>query len=193
MTARCTYFCIDIEANGPVPGLYDMVSLGAVVVKPNEKGNLAVGERLYLELRPTAPRFDARAAAIHGLDQDRLHREGLPRAEACRQLRDWVKKQTEPGTEATFVGHNAPFDWSYVNWCYAAENIDNPFGYKAICTKSVAMGVLDLNWIDSSKDVIAARLNLPQEDKSLKHRADYDAEYQALILIGLLKRIPATP
>ena len=30
--ARATWFCIDIEANGPVPGLYDMVSLGATVV-----------------------------------------------------------------------------------------------------------------------------------------------------------------
>ena len=27
MTPLCTYFCIDIEANGPVPGLYDMICL----------------------------------------------------------------------------------------------------------------------------------------------------------------------
>ena len=30
---RATWFCIDIECTGPVPGLYDMISLGAVVVK----------------------------------------------------------------------------------------------------------------------------------------------------------------
>ena len=29
--SRTTYFCVDIEANGRVPGLVDMVSLGAVV------------------------------------------------------------------------------------------------------------------------------------------------------------------
>ena len=29
--------------------------------------------------------------------------------------------------------------------------------------------------------------------KNLKHRADYDAEYQALLLIALLNRIEATP
>ena len=29
---RSTYFCVDIEANGPVPGLFDMVSVGAVAV-----------------------------------------------------------------------------------------------------------------------------------------------------------------
>ena len=64
---RATYFCVDIEANGPVPGLYDMVSIGIVVVTPTQEGTLKVGETLYIEFRPQAPRFDAQAAAIHGL------------------------------------------------------------------------------------------------------------------------------
>lgn len=193
MNVRCTYFCIDIEANGPVPGLYDMVSLGAVTVRPNHKGHLSLGESFYIEIRPQAPRFDPRAAAIHGLDQDRLHREGLPRSEACRQLAAWTKRNTIANTEAVFVGHNAPFDWSHVAWMYSAENIPNPFGYKAMCTKSLAMGVLGVNWLDSSKIHLQERLNLPQEDLNKKHRADYDAEYQAKMLIALLNRIEATP
>ena len=57
--------------------------LAAVVVAPDESGHLTVGECLYLELRPDAPRHDARAAAIHGLDQDRLAREGLERVDFC--------------------------------------------------------------------------------------------------------------
>ena len=128
---RGTYFVIDIECNGPVPGLYDMVSLGAVCVH-NRDGRAVSGERLYVEMRPQAPRFDSKAAAIHGLDQNRLHREGLPRAEACRRLAAWVKRQCDPHTHAIFVGHNAPFDWSFVNYAFVAENIPNPFGYKAL-------------------------------------------------------------
>ena len=65
MRSRATYFCIDIEANGPVPGLYDMVSLGAAVVAPNSNGFLQVQEQYYIEIRPQAPKYDARAAAIH--------------------------------------------------------------------------------------------------------------------------------
>ena len=193
MDVRCTYFCIDIEANGSVPGLYDMVSLGAVSVIPNQKGRLSIGESFYMEIRPQAPRFDAKAAAIHGLDQDRLHREGLPRSEACRQLAAWTKRNTIPGTQAVFVGHNAPFDWSHVAWAFAAENVPNPYGYKAMCTKSLSMGVLGINWLDSHKVHLQEQLRLPEESQSLKHRADYDAEYQALILIALLNRIEATP
>ena len=192
MKLRATYFCIDIECNGPVPGLYDMVSLGAIVVNVVD-GRPRLGQKFYMEIRPEAPRFDAAAAAIHGLDQNRLHREGLPRAEACRQLIAWVARYTEPGSQSVFVGHNAPFDWSFVAWTFAAENLKNPFGYKALDTKALAMGVLDLHWINSSKDTIQGILNLPLEDKTKKHRADYDAEYQALILIGLLNRMSAEP
>ena len=189
MEQRSTYFCVDIEANGPVPGLYDMVSLGAVVVAPGSSGRLEIGESFYMEIKPQAPRFDARAASIHGLDQDRLASEGLPRRRAMASLASWVTEHTRPGTEATFVGHNAPFDWSYIAWTYAAEEMKNPFGYKALCTKSLATGVLKVHWLDSSKEVIQSALSLPPEDLSLKHRADYDARYQAKILIGLLEKM----
>lgn len=185
---RATYFCVDLEANGQVPGLYDMVSLGAVAVAPDETGSLSIGASVYLEIQPQAPRFDPQAAAIHGLDQERLRSEGLPRREAALALAEWVRKQTRPGTEPVFVGHNAPFDWSFVAWTYAAEELANPFGYKALCTKALSAGVLDLHWLDTGKEVLSQRLSLPAEDKSQKHRADYDAAYQAEILLALLAR-----
>ena len=185
--SRATYFCVDIEANGPVPGLYDMVSLAAVRVAPDADGRLSIGTVHYLELAPSAPRFDARAAAIHGLDQDRLAAEGLDHAAFCEALSTWVAAQTLPGTEPVFVGHNAPFDWSHVAWLYAEQERPNPFGYKALCTKALASGVLGLHWLDSGKDVLAQKLSLPPEDTTLKHRADYDALYQAQILVALLE------
>ena len=183
---RATWFCIDIECNGVVPGLYDMVSLGAVVVAHDANGVLQLGDDFYVEIKPQAPQFDPRAAAIHGLDQDRLAREGLTRTDAAVALAEWVQLQTQPGTEPVFVGHNAPFDWSFVAYTYAAEQMKNPFGYKAICTKALSAGVLNLHWLDTNKDILAERLGLPKEDKGQKHRADYDAAYQALILKGLL-------
>ena len=47
---QATYFCIDIEANGPVPSLYDMVSLGAVVVYADDKGSLHIGNQLLVSV-----------------------------------------------------------------------------------------------------------------------------------------------
>ncbi len=188
--ARATWFCVDIECNGPVPGLYAMVSLGAVAVRADADGRLQKVASFYRELKPEAPRHDARAAAVHGLDQRRLAAEGLSRADFCRALTDWVAAWTAPGTEACFVGHNAPFDWSFVAWTFAEQELPNPFGYKALCTKAMATGVLGVHWLDSSKETLSARLPIREEDKSQKHRADYDADYQADILIALLEHRP---
>ncbi len=189
---RATWFCIDIEANGPVPGLYDMVSLGATVVFSDPSGALCLGENFYMEIRPVAPRFDPRAAGIHGLDQARLKAEGLSHPMAAATLAKWVAAQTIKGTQPVFVGHNAPFDWSYVAHLYAELSRPNPFGYKALDTKALAAGVLNLHWLDTGKEILFERLGLPPEDKTQKHRADYDARVQAELLMALLNYPAAT-
>lgn len=185
--SRATYFMVDIECSGPVPGLYDMVSLGAVVVAPDAHGKLHIGETWYAELRPESDRVDPGAMKVNGLDIEDLRRNGRPRRDALIDLSAWVKALTVKGTKPVFVAHNAPFDWSFVSWCFVAEDLPNPFGYKALCTKSLATGKLGVHWFDSSKEVLEERLHLPKEDSTLKHRADYDAQYQAIILVKLLE------
>jgi DNA polymerase III alpha subunit (gram-positive type) len=168
-----------------------MISLGAVAVKRDSSGELELGEKFYVELRPESELEDPGTRAIHGLDVDRLRAEGTPRGEALVMLERWVVAQTKTGTKPVFVGHNAPFDWSFVAWCYAAEGMSNPFGYKALDTKALATGELNIHWFDSNKGLIAKRLGLPNEDMGQKHRADYDAWYQAIILKGLLDHAAA--
>jgi hypothetical protein len=49
------------------------------------------------------------------------------------------------------------------------------------------MGKRDIPWLATNKDVLAERLpDIGKEDLKLKHRADYDARYQARILVALL-------
>jgi ribonuclease T len=184
---RATYFSVDIECSGPVPGLYDMISLGAVVVYGDREGRLQLGESFYVELKPEGPRVDPGAMKVNGLDIEVLKRDGVVRRDAMLQLTAWTKAHVRPGTKPVFVGHNAPFDWSFVAWCYAAEELPNPFGYKALDTKALATGKLGIHWFDSGKEVLEQRLNLEPEDLGLKHRADYDALYQAKLLIKLLE------
>ena len=186
---RATWFCVDIECSGPVPGLYDMVSLGAVPVHKHG-GRFTIGEGFYVEIRPQAPRLDERAMAVNGLDIERLRAEGVPLGDALRQLTAFVQANCAVESEPVFVGHNAPFDWSFVSWSYHAEGQANPFGYKALDTKALATGVLGLHWFDSNKEMLDTELNLPPVEREKVHRADYDAWYQAHILVGLLNRLP---
>jgi len=186
--ARSTWFCVDIECSGPVPALYDMISLGCVPVHDTAEG-FKIGEPFYVEICPTAPRVDAGAMAVNGLDLQRLRREGRPLAEALRALTAHVAEQLEPGSVPVFVGHNAPFDWSFVSYSYHVSGMDNPFGYKALDTKALSMGILGLHWLDSNKEELAERLDLPEVEQEKVHRADWDAWYQAHILVGLLQRM----
>lgn len=185
------YFCLDVEASGQLAPLYNLLSIGVVVVR-KEAGRHVLGAAFYVELKPIFPGFDPGALAVCGLDVDRLRVEGVEPQTAMRQLSEFVQRENAgSGGRPIFVGHNAVFDWAYIAYYYAHFELENPFGYKGIDSKSLAMGRLGLSWEATSKDNLARLLDLPDVDPGKVHRADYDAWYQALVLQALLDREPA--
>ena len=186
-----TYFCVDVEASGPVPPLYNLLSIGATVVRPAGNHHV-IGESLYIELKPIFPGFEREALEVCGLDVERLRREGADPKEAMERLARWVAAHNAGSDDRPcFVGHNAVFDWSYLAYYYAHFGMPNPFGYKGLDTKSLAMGRLGVSWRETSKESLERLLALPPQDPGQVHRADYDAAYQALILVALLDRSPS--
>jgi DNA polymerase III epsilon subunit-like protein len=187
------YFCLDCEASGPIPPLYNLLSIGVTVVHP-EGDRHVLGATFYVELKPIFPGFDPGAMAVCGLDAGRLRREGTEPREALERLTAFVREHNAGSPDRPcFVGHNAVFDWSYVAYYYAHFGMDNPFGYKGLDTKSLAMGRLGIGWNETSKETLERLLELPPQDPAQVHRADYDAAYQALILRALLDRRPGGP
>lgn len=182
------YFCVDIEASGPVPGLYNMLSVGCVAVG-QEGGRYWPDEDVYLELRPIFAGFDPEAMKVNGLDRAHLERTGVPPTDAMTVLARFVRERTPAGGRAVFVGHNAPFDWSFVNYYYHHARTPNPFGYSALDSKALAMGVLRLSWPETNKERLQVLLDLPPQQSDKVHRADYDARYQALIFCALMERL----
>jgi len=180
------YFSLDLEASGQVPPWFNLLSIGVTVVRL-EGDHHVLGDSFYAELRPIFPGFDPAAVAVTGLDVDRLRRDGEEPKEALVRLIEWVRRQNRPSKDwPVFVGHNAVFDWSYMAYYFAHFDLTNPFGYKGIDTKSLAMGRLRVGWMDTSKESLERLLSLPPQDPAQIHRADYDAWYQALILKSLL-------
>ena len=148
-----------------------------------------LGASFYVELKPIFPGFDPGAMKVCGLNADRLSREGTEPREALERLSRFVLEENDGSSDKPcFVGHNAVFDWSHIAYYYVHFGMDNPFGYKGLDTKSLAMGRLGIAWGDTSKENLERVLQLPQQDSSQNHRADYDAHYQALILKALLDR-----
>jgi len=173
-----------------VPGLNDLVSVGGVAVVRGEDGRHVVVDEhpFYAEVRPQGGVIDPQAMAVHGITSEHLEAEGRPLDEVMDALTAWARgRRKEPRQKLVFVGHNAVFDWAYVNHAYHATGRENPFGWKALDTKALAMGVLGLDWFATNKERLAELLpDLGDQEAELVHRADYDALYQARILAALL-------
>jgi hypothetical protein len=55
---------VDIEADGPIPGDYSMVCLGAVIVEPG------LNRTFYGKLKPVSDKFVADALAVSGFSRE---------------------------------------------------------------------------------------------------------------------------
>ena len=88
----------------------------------------------------------------------------------------WATSLTGNGRTLVFVGFNAKFDWSFVNYYFHQFTGGNPFGFAALDIKALCMGVTGCSWADTRSSQIAKHL-APQRRGA--HDALHDAKYQA--------------
>ncbi|EMV8790392.1 3'-5' exonuclease [Escherichia coli] len=171
------YFSGDIEASGPVPGFFSMLSIGVCVVDEPEIN-------FYRELKPLTLHHDPEALAVTGFDLNELADTGTDVLIAMRELSEWVNIHTPDGGRAVFAGFNAAFDWSFINWYFHYSGVVNPFGYAPLDIKSLLKGAKGLSWQDSRATVAAAHYGIR---RVREHHALYDAIFQGRILQCILE------
>lgn len=114
---------VDVEADGPCPGLYSMVCFGAVVVEPDFKPE----NRFYGKTCPISELWKPEALAISGFTREQ-HEEFPDPLETMRKFEIWIKRI--PG-RPIFISDNPAFDWQFINY-YCHSYLDaNPFGFSA--------------------------------------------------------------
>lgn len=93
-----------------------------------------------------------------------------------RRFAAWLAKLAANDGTVVFVGFNAPFDWSFVNYYFHRFTGNNPFGFTALDIKALYMGAIGCSWADTRSSRIADRLkpNLVGDHNALR-----DAQYQA--------------
>lgn len=178
LSANELYISVDIETAGPIPGEFSLLSLGACVV-----GDTA--RHLYVELLPLNDNYTEEAMATCALSLPGLRANGKEPRLAMEQLAAWVQEVAD-GKRAVFVGFNAPFDWSFVNYYFIkfCGLNQNPFGHAALDIKSYYMGAYRTSWADTSMKRLPPELHDP--GSPLAHNALADAIQQAEIFERLL-------
>ena len=162
------YISVDIEAAGPVPHLYSMLSLGACLCDADER-------QFEILFKPISKKFVPEAIAVSGFNLEDLQANGADPQEAIRLFSDWVVTEAE-GRRPVFVGLNAAFDWAFVNYYFVLFDLENPFGFAPIDIKAFFMGRLDATWKDSTSKKMSAVLGAKN---SGNHKALTDAIAQA--------------
>lgn len=178
MAARKEIFVsVDIEASGPIPGKYSMLSIGACVTSKPSK-------QFHCYLKPISNDFIPEAIEVTGLSLEKLHKEGLEPIDAMTQLKTWLESLLGKEENIVFVGFNASFDWSFINYYFHQFLGENPFGIAALDIKSMYFGTANHTW-ESTRSSEIAKVVKPHN--SGDHNALHDAIYQAE-LFELIRR-----
>lgn len=181
MTSRLPelYIAADVEADGPIPGPYSMISLGLAVVGRPEL-------RFYTELRPISEDFVPAALAVSGLDRDRLLREAPTAEEAMAAAARWVNGLRRIG-RPVFLAAPAVWDGMFVHWYFLRFVGHSPFGAtgSGIDLRSYWMGLTGVEWAQTRKGKIKHELGL--HDIPHTHHAGDDAAELAQVFDAVLR------
>ncbi|MFJ3669087.1 exonuclease [Streptomyces sp. NPDC090106] len=181
------YISVDIEADGPIPGPYSMLSLGAAVAGVQDADGFTAADparsTFYRELRPIGTDFVPEALAVSGLDRDRLLREGTDPAAALTGFGDWVRR-VSGGAQPVMCGYPASYDWMFLYWYLIRFTGASPFGHS---------GCLDMKTLYATKAGLplraVAKRTMPPELLSARrhtHHALDDAIEQAELFAHLM-------
>jgi Exonuclease len=127
------YVMVDVEADGPIPGDYSMVCLGAVLVREG------LDETFYGRLRPISDRWVPEALAVSGFTREETLGFDDPKR-VMEGFAGWLKQSVKG--RPYFVSDNNGFDWQFVNWYFWRFTGANPFGHSSTNLGSLYKGLV---------------------------------------------------
>lgn len=127
-------------------------------------------------LKPISDEFIPEAMEVTGLSLEQLQKEGLEPIEAMKQFKNWVNSLVKNDETVVFVGFNASFDWSFINYYFHSFLGGNPFGIAALDIKSMYFGTAEVSWKATRSSEIA---KIVKPESFGDHDALHDARYQA--------------
>lgn len=163
-----SYVMVDVEADGPIPGDYSMISFGAVIVEPG------LFKTFYGKLRPISDKWVLEALKVSGFSREEALGFENPKA-VMERFDRWIRDQADG--RPIFVSDNNGFDWQFINWYFHHFLGQNPFGFSSMNLGSFYKGLV--------KDVRKSFKHL-RKTPHTHHPVD-DAKGNAEALLALTK------
>lgn len=188
------YISVDIESDGPIPGPYSMVSLGAVVAGYKTSNGEVVKldtnlpeNRFYGEIKPISDEWIPEALAISGFSREYIENNGETPEKVMTEFSSFVQKAiiANNAKSAIFAAYPLGFDWLFTYWYLVQYSEDgSPFGHsRHIDIKTYYAG--------KKNELIShsVKARMPKFLKSNKphtHNALDDAEEQGELLMNIM-------
>ena len=158
---------VDVEADGPAPGLYSMVSFGAVVLSED------LNKTFYGQLKPIEE-ADWIPTALQVSGHSRSEVLTFPNPETTmREFAEWIEVNCKG--RPIFWADNNGFDWQYINYYFHRYYGSNPFGFSSQNINSLYKGI--------TRDLYASFKHL-RKTKHTHHPVD-DAKGNAEALLAM--------
>jgi len=158
---------VDIEADGPAPGLYSMVSFGAVILSED------LDKTFYGQCRPLeGADWIATSLEVSGHSREEVLTFPDP-VDTMREFAEWIEVNVKG--RPIFWADNNGFDWQFINYYFHAFYGSNPFGFSSQNINSLYKGI--------TRDMYASFKHL-RKTKHTHHPVD-DAKGNAEALLAM--------
>lgn len=131
------FFMVDVESNGPIPGDYSMVSIGAIVVQTD----LNNAPTFYGKMFPIVAKYIPEALAVSGFTWEETQDFDSPK-HVMLEFEKFIQENTPKNSRPMFISDNNGFDWMFTCWYFHHFLDRNPFGYSSTNLGSLYKGLV---------------------------------------------------
>ena len=128
-----SWIVVDIEADGPIPGDYSMISFGAVILSNK------LDKTFYGQLKPISNNYIPEALKVSGYSREDTLKFNDPK-DVMTEFSRWIKNNSYG--RPIFVSDNNGFDWQFINWYFHHFLKTNPFGHSSYNLNSLYKGMV---------------------------------------------------
>lgn len=125
---------VDVEADGPIPGDFSMISFGAVLVDDQ------LDKTFYGQLKPISDVWRPDSLKVSGFTREQTLEFQDPKL-VMQSFKEWLANNSQG--RPLFYSDNNGFDWQFINWYFIHYLDDNPFGYSSTNLGSLYKGMVN--------------------------------------------------